>query len=55
MYRIVSAIIRIIVASGALVMLVWVNLNFFTAGTIIGSALFGAILLCAVFGSRCAG
>lgn len=48
MCKILSIIIRIIIAAGALIMLVWVDLNFFTAGTIIGSVLFGAIFLCAV-------
>lgn len=36
-------------------MLVWVNLNFFTAGTVIGSALFGAILLAALLWRRLCG
>lgn len=48
MLKIISTVVRIIVAAGALIMLVWVNLNFFTAGTVIGSVLFVAILLGAI-------
>lgn len=48
MCKILSVCVRILIAAGALLMLVWVNLNFFTAGTVIGSALFGALFLCAV-------
>ncbi|MBD5130228.1 MAG: YdcF family protein [Ruminococcaceae bacterium] len=48
MSKILSYILRSIIAMAALVMLVWVNLNFVTAGTYIGSALFGAIFLAAL-------
>lgn len=48
MSKILSNIPRILIAGAALVMLVWVNLNFVTAGTYIGSALFGAIFLAAL-------
>ncbi len=44
-----SLIIRTIIIIIASVMLVWVNLNFVTAGTYIGSAGFGAIILVCVF------
>lgn len=44
-----SLLIRIIILIIASVMLVWVNLNFVTAGTYIGSAGFGAIILICAF------
>lgn len=46
-----SLLIRTIIIIISGVMLVWVNLNFITAGTYIGSAGFGTILLSAVFWS----
>lgn len=48
MRKILTNIPRILIAVVSLIMLVWVNLNFVTAGTFIGSALFGAILLAAL-------
>lgn len=48
MSKILSYIPRFFIAAAALFMLVWVNLNFVTAGTYIGSALFVAILLAAL-------
>lgn len=48
MSKILSNIPRILIAAASLAMLVWVNLNFVTAGTYIGSALFGAIFLAAL-------
>lgn len=45
MSKILSKIPRILIAAAALAMLIWVNLNFVTAGTYIGSASFGAIFL----------
>lgn len=41
-------VIRVIVTIIAAAMLLWVNCNFFTAGTVIGSVLFGAIILICV-------
>lgn len=48
MSKILSKIPRILIAAISLIMLVWVNLNFVTAGTFIGSALFGVIFLAAL-------
>ena len=48
MVKIISTSLRILIALTALAMLVWVNLNFVTAGTYIGSALFGVIILIAL-------
>ena len=45
----VSKTIRIIIAAVSCFLLVWVNLNFITAGTIIGSVLFGGIIALCVF------
>lgn len=39
-----SLIIRIIISITAAALLLWVNCNFFTAGTVIGSVLFGGAL-----------
>lgn len=44
-----SKIIRIIIILFAGVLLVWVNLNFITAGTYIGSAVFAAVIAASVF------
>ncbi len=41
----ISAALRILIAAISFIMLVWVNLNFVTAGTFIGTALFGAVFL----------
>lgn len=50
-----SIVIRVLVAAIAAVLLIWVNLNFFTAGTVIGSVLFGAvILICVIWKPFCA-
>lgn len=49
MTKYVSLIIRAITSVTAFFLLVWVNCNFFTAGTIIGSALFGGAFLACVF------
>ena len=45
----ISKIIRTIIATVSCFLLVWVNLNFITAGTIIGSVLFGGIIALCVF------
>lgn len=45
----ISKIIRAIIGVTAFLLLAWVNCNFFTAGTIIGSALFGGAVLACVF------
>lgn len=44
-----SNIIRTIIIAISGVMLVWVNLNFITAGTYIGSAVFGTVIAASVF------
>lgn len=44
----VSYIIRPIIAVIAFALLLWVNCNFFTAGTVIGNILFGAVFLICV-------
>lgn len=44
-----SYIFRTIIAAIASALLLWVNCNFFTAGTVIGNLLFGAIILVCVF------
>lgn len=44
-----SYIIRVIVTIIASAMLLWVNCNFFTAGTVIGSVMFAAAILICVF------
>lgn len=44
-----SYIFRVIIAAIALALLLWVNCNFFTAGTVIGNLLFGAAFLICVF------
>lgn len=49
MTKYISKIIRAIISVIAFLLLVWVNLNYFTAGTIIGSALFGGAVLVCVF------
>ncbi len=49
MTKYISKIIRAIISVIAFLLLVWVNCNFFTAGTIIGSALFGGAVLVCVF------
>lgn len=49
MKKYISIIIRTIISVIAFLLLVWVNCNFFTAGTIIGSALFGGAVLVCVF------
>lgn len=49
MTKYISKIIRAIISVIAFALLVWVNCNFFTAGTIIGSALFGGAFLVCVF------
>ncbi len=45
----ISNIIGALVSAVFLVLLIWVNINFFTAGTIIGSALFGGAFALCVF------
>ncbi len=45
----ISIIIRTIIALISLFFLVWSNLNFFTAGTIIGWVIFGSIIALCVF------
>lgn len=45
MTKIISTTLRILIAAISFLMLIWVNLNFITAGTFIGSVLFGAIFL----------
>ncbi len=45
----ISNIIGALVSAVFLVLLIWVNINFFTAGTIIGSALFGGAFAVCVF------
>ncbi len=45
MTKIISTTLRITIAAISLLMLIWVNLNFITAGTFIGTALFGAVFL----------
>ncbi len=42
-------VIRVIIGVISFILLVWVNMNFFTAGTIIGSALFGGAVLITLF------
>lgn len=44
-----SKIIRIIIVAIASVLLVWVSINYFTAGTVIGWVIFGAIIALGVF------
>ena len=44
-----SKIIRTIIAAIAGVLLVWVSINFFTAGTVIGWVIFGLIIALCVF------
>ncbi len=44
-----SYIFRTIIAAIASALLLWVNCNFFTAGTVIGNLLFGAVILICVF------
>lgn len=44
-----SKIIRTIIAAVAGVLLVWVSINFFTAGTVIGWVIFGLIIALCVF------
>lgn len=44
-----SKIIRTIIAAIAGVLLVWVSINFFTAGTVIGWVIFGSIIALGVF------
>ena len=50
-----SVIIRTLIAAIAAVLLMWVNLNFFTAGTVIGSVLFGVVILVCVIWKRFCG
>lgn len=45
----ISEIIRVFIGAAAFVLLIWVNCNFFTAGTVIGSALFGGTVLLCIF------
>lgn len=45
MTKIISTTLRILIAAISFLMLVWVNLNFITAGTFIGTALFGTVFL----------
>lgn len=47
-----SKIIREIIAAIAAVLLVWVSINFFTAGTVIGWVIFGSIIALCVFWNR---
>lgn len=49
MTKYISNIIGAIISCIVFAMLVWVNLNYFTAGTIIGSALFGGAFAVCVF------
>lgn len=50
----VSYIVRVIVTIIASAMLLWVNCNFFTAGTVIGNVLFaGIILICVLWKPFC--
>ena len=44
-----SKIIRIIIVAIASVLLVWVSINYFTAGTVIGWVIFGSIIALGVF------
>lgn len=45
MTKILTSTLRVLIAAISFLMLVWVNLNFITAGTFIGTALFGAVFL----------
>lgn len=45
----ISLIIRIFLGAVSFGLLAWVNMNFFTVGTVIGSALFGGAFLLCVF------
>ncbi len=49
MTKYISLIFRVLISAIMFIMLVWVNLNYFTAGTIIGSALFGGAFVLCVF------
>ena len=44
-----SAVIRAIIAIIAFALLIWVNINYFTAGTVIGTAVFGGAFAVCVF------
>lgn len=48
----VSAIIRIIITIIAFILFFWVNINYFTAGTVIGTVVFGGAFAVCVFWER---
>lgn len=48
----ISAIIRAIVTATAFLLFVWVNINYFTAGTVIGTVVFGGAFAVCVFWKR---